>query len=168
MAATVSGGKEINLRVGQGVDVHAFAEGRPLIVGGVNIPYSQGLAGHSDADVLTHAVCDALLGAAGLGDIGHFFPDTDDRYMNADSLHLLTEVMRMLEGVEMKVVNIDATIMAQEPKLTPYMADMKQKLAKTIGVDTARISLKATTTEHMGFVGRREGMAAMAVALLVR
>jgi len=156
----------MSLRVGQGFDVHAFAEGRKFILGGVDIPFSRGLAGHSDADVLTHAVCDALLGAAGLGDIGHFFPDSDEQYKDADSLHLLAGVMRQLDKHGFMVVNIDITVVSQEPRLAPYMAEMKRKLARVAGADISRINIKATTTEHLGFTGREEGVAAMAVALL--
>jgi len=156
----------MNLRVGQGFDVHAFAEGRKFILGGVDIPFSRGLAGHSDADALAHAVCDALLGAAGLGDIGHFFPDSDEQYKDADSLRLLAEVIRQLDRHGFVVVNIDITVMAQEPRLAPYMAEMKRKLARVTGAEISRINLKATTTEYLGFTGRGEGVAAMAVALL--
>jgi len=156
----------MSLHIGQGFDVHAFDDGRKLILGGVHIPYTRGLAGHSDADVLTHAVCDALLGAAGLGDIGHFFPDTDERYKGANSLDLLAEVMRHVNKTGWKVVNIDATVLAQEPKLVPYMPDMIKHLARMIGIETSCINIKASTTEQLGFTGRKEGMAAMAVALL--
>ncbi len=156
----------MSLRIGQGFDVHAFSEGRKLILGGVHIPYPRGLAGHSDADVLTHAVCDALLGAAGLGDIGHFFPDTDNNYKDANSLDLLAEVMRHVGKNGLKVTNMDATVLAQEPKLASYMPDMKRNLAGIIGVDASCINIKASTTEHLGFTGRKEGIAAMAVALL--
>jgi len=156
----------MSLRIGQGFDVHAFSKGRKLILGGVHIPYFQGLAGHSDADVLTHAVCDALLGAAGLDDIGHFFPDTDDEYKNADSLELLAHVMHQVNKNGLKVVNIDATVIAQEPKLALYIAGMKKNLADIIGIDVSGLGIKASTTEHLGFTGRKEGMAAMAVALL--
>ncbi len=156
----------MSLRIGQGFDVHAFSEGRKLILGGVHVPYAMGLAGHSDADVLTHAVCDALLGAAGLGDIGHFFPDTDDRYKDADSLQLLAQVVRLMDQRGLKVLNIDTTILAQEPKFAPYVTSMKKNMAAIIGVDVACLGIKASTTEHLGFVGRKEGIAAMAVALL--
>jgi len=156
----------MSLRVGQGFDVHAFSEGRKLILGGVHVPYARGLAGHSDADVLTHAVCDALLGAAGLGDIGHFFPDTDDRYKDADSLQLLTRVMRLVRKRGLEVVNVDTTILAQEPKIAPFVTTMRTNMAVIIGVDVACLGVKASTTEHLGFVGRKEGVAAMAVVLL--
>ncbi len=156
----------MSLRIGQGCDVHAFSEGRKLILGGVHIPYSRGLAGHSDADVLTHAICDALLGASGLGDIGHFFPDTDDAYKDANSLELLIEVMRHVDKGGWKVVNMDATVLAQEPKLAPFIAGMRKHLAHKIDVDMAAINIKASTTEHLGFTGRKEGIAAMAVVLL--
>ncbi len=156
----------MNLRIGQGFDVHAFSEGRKLILGGVHVPYALGLAGHSDADVLTHAVCDALLGAAGLGDIGNLFPDTDEHYKNAVSLKLLIQVMRLVDKSGLKVVNVDTTILAQEPKLASHIPDMRRNMAVIMGVDVARLSIKASTTEHLGFTGRQEGMAAMAVALL--
>jgi len=156
----------MNLRIGQGCDVHAFAEGRKLILGGVHIPHTRGLAGHSDADVLTHAVCDALLGAAGLGDIGHFFPDTNNAYKDADSLELLAEVMRHVDKGGWEVTNMDATVLAQEPKLAPFIPDMRKHLAHIIGVDISRINIKASTTEHLGFTGRKEGVAVMAVVLL--
>lgn len=157
----------MSLRIGQGFDVHAFCEGRKLILGGVDVPYSRGLAGHSDADVLTHAVCDALLGAAGLGDVGHFFPDTDQSYKDANSLDLLAEVIRHVDKNGLMVANVDATVLAQEPKLASHMPDMKRNLADIIGVDASCINIKATTTEHLGFTGRKEGIAALAVALLM-
>jgi len=157
----------MSLRIGQGFDVHAFCEGRKLILGGVDVPYSRGLAGHSDADVLTHAVCDALLGAAGLGDIGHFFPDTDQSYKDANSLDLLAEVIRHVDKNGLMVAHVDATVLAQEPKLASHMPDMKRNLADIIGVDASCINIKATTTEHLGFTGRKEGIAALAVALLM-
>ncbi len=156
----------MSLRIGQGFDVHAFSEGRKLILGGVHVPYARGLAGHSDADVLTHAVCDALLGAAGLNDIGHFFPDTDGRYKGADSLDLLAEVVRLVDRNGLEVVNVDATILAQEPKFSPYVANMRKNMAAIIGVDITRLGVKASTTEYLGFIGRKEGIAAMAVVLL--
>jgi len=156
----------MNLRIGQGFDVHALTDGRKLILGGVHIPHTRGLAGHSDADVLTHAVCDALLGAAGLDDIGHFFPDTDESYKDADSMELLLQVMRYVDENGFKVVNLDATVLAQEPKLASYMPDMKRNLASKIGVDMSCVNIKASTTEHLGFTGRKEGITAMVVALL--
>jgi len=156
----------MSLRIGQGFDVHAFSKERKLILGGVHIPYARGLYGHSDADVLTHAICDALLGAAGLGDIGHFFSDTDDTYKDANSLELLRDVMQRVNTSGWTLTNMDATVLAQEPKLASYMPEMKRNLAAVIGVDTSRINIKASTTEHLGFAGRKEGIAAMSVVLL--
>lgn len=156
------------IRVGQGFDVHPFAEGRRLVLGGVEIDHPLGLEGHSDADVLAHAISDALLGAGGLGDIGQHFPDTDDAYKDADSMHLLHRVGRMLDEAGWRVINIDATLMAQAPRLSPYFPRMKAALDLALGLDPDRISLKATTTERMGFVGRGEGIAALAVALISR
>ncbi|MFQ5356101.1 MAG: 2-C-methyl-D-erythritol 2,4-cyclodiphosphate synthase [Mariprofundaceae bacterium] len=156
----------MNVRIGQGFDVHAFAGNRRLILGGANIPFHLGLAGHSDADVLTHAVMDALLGAAGLGDIGQHFPDNDLAYKDADSLILLSQVMRHLEAEGWQVGNIDATIIAQEPKLAPFIQTMRENLARVLGVDSRSVNIKATTTELLGFIGRKEGVAVMAVALI--
>jgi len=158
----------MNIRIGQGFDVHAFAKGRKLILGGVEIAHPVGLLGHSDADVLTHALCDALLGAAALGDIGHLFPDTDASYKGADSLLLLAEVMRLVRAKGFELGNADVTVMAQAPKLAPHIATMRQKLAAAMQVDVDCIGVKATTTEKLGFTGRGEGIAAMAVALLTR
>ncbi|HKI59551.1 MAG TPA: 2-C-methyl-D-erythritol 2,4-cyclodiphosphate synthase [Mariprofundaceae bacterium] len=157
----------MNMRVGQGFDVHAFCEGRKLVLGGVEIPYALGLAGHSDADVLIHAVCDALLGAAGLGDIGHHFPDSDPQYAGADSMNLLTRVMQSLNEQGWQVSNLDATVIAQAPKLAPYIAEMARRLAATMAVDVSLINIKATTTEKLGFTGRGEGIAAQAIVMLV-
>ncbi len=154
------------MRIGQGFDVHALVEGRKLVIGGVEIPYSRGLEGHSDADVLLHAICDALLGAAGLGDIGKHFPDTDPRYRGADSRKLLLEVKKKIEDSGFKIVNIDATILAQEPRMAPHVPRMTGNIAEDLGVAPAAINIKATTTEHLGFVGRVEGIAAQAVALI--
>jgi 2-C-methyl-D-erythritol 2,4-cyclodiphosphate synthase len=154
------------MRIGQGFDVHAFAAGRKLVIGGVEIPYGRGLEGHSDADVLLHAICDALLGAAGLGDIGQHYPDTDSKYHEIDSRYLLRDVAKKLKAQKLKVVNIDATIVAQEPRMAPHMARMIGNIAKDLGVKPAAINLKATTTELLGFIGRAEGIAAQAVALL--
>jgi len=155
------------MRVGQGFDVHAFAEGRKLILGGVVIPYHLGLAGHSDADVLIHAMCDALLGAAGLGDIGHHFPDNDPKYAGIDSTKLLAEVMQSLLVKGFKVANIDATVIAQQPKLAPYIAEMRERLSELLGIEREKCNIKATTTEKLGFTGRGEGVAAQAIVLLV-
>ncbi len=156
------------IRVGQGFDVHAFAEGRKLMLGGIEVPYALGLAGHSDADVLIHAICDALLGAAGLGDIGHHFPDSDEKYCNADSKDLLAEVMRLIKSRGWTVGNIDATVVAQAPKLAPFIADMRSCLARLLEIESDAVNIKATTTEHLGFTGRKEGIAAQAVALIQR
>ena len=159
--------RETQMRVGQGYDVHRLATGRKLVLGGVEIPFEQGLAGHSDADVLTHAIIDALLGAAGCGDIGRLFPDTEARYKDISSLILLEEVRKLLVEKEVKIVNIDAVIQAQRPKLAPHMETMERTLASVLQIASAAISLKATTTERLGFVGREEGIAAQAVALVV-
>ncbi|MBE6940482.1 MAG: 2-C-methyl-D-erythritol 2,4-cyclodiphosphate synthase [Ruminococcaceae bacterium] len=154
------------LRIGHGYDVHRLTEGRPLIVGGVTIPYERGLDGHSDADVLVHAVMDALLGAAALGDIGKLFPDQDAAYKNADSILLLQQVGRKLTQLGWQVVNVDATLIAQAPKVAPYITAMRQRIAEALQVDVGQISVKATTEEHLGFTGAGLGMAAHAVALL--
>ena len=154
------------MRIGQGFDVHALAAGRKLVIGGVTIPHDKGLAGHSDADVLLHAICDALLGAAGLGDIGGHFPDSDQQYADIDSRMLLREVARKLAARALRVGNIDATVAAEAPRLAPHIPRMIGNIAADLGVAPARVSVKATTTEQLGFVGRGEGMAALAVALL--
>ena len=154
------------MRIGHGYDVHKLVEGRRLILGGVDIPYEKGLLGHSDADVLTHAVMDALLGAAALGDIGRHFPDNDPAYAGADSLALLRAVISLLEDRGYTVGNVDATILAQAPKLAPYIPTMRQTLAHTMGVDLNQVSVKATTAEGLGFTGEKLGIAAHAVALL--
>ena len=154
------------LRIGQGYDVHRIAEGRSLVLGGVTVPWDRGLLGHSDADVLTHAVMDALSGAARLGDIGNLFPDTDPRYEGISSLLLLKEVARLLREGGYAVVNIDATLLAQRPKIAPYRREMEQRLAETLGIDPEQVSVKATTEEGLGFTGDGSGMAAHAVALL--
>jgi len=154
------------VRIGHGYDVHALVEGRKLILGGVEIPYEKGLLGHSDADVLTHAVMDALLGACALGDIGHLFPDSDPAYAGADSLGLLDRVMEALGEKGFRVGNVDVTVIAQAPKLSPYTAEMREKLAARMGVELDRVSVKATTEEHLGFTGRGEGIAAHAVCLV--
>lgn len=158
----------MTFRIGQGFDVHAFAEDRKLILGGVEIAHPLGLLGHSDADVLTHALCDALLGAAALGDIGHLFPDTDDSYKGADSLVLLAEVMRQVRAKGFELGNADVTVMAQAPKLAPHIGAMRENIAASMQVDMDQIGIKATTTEKLGFTGRGEGIAATAVALLTR
>lgn len=156
------------MRIGHGYDVHRLAEGRRLILGGVDIPWERGLLGHSDADVLTHAVMDALLGAAGLGDIGKHFPDTDPAYAGADSLKLLTHVAGLLEERGYAVGNVDATVLAQRPKLAPHIPRMRDNLARAMGVEPDRVNVKATTEEGLGFTGSGEGMAAHAVALIER
>lgn len=157
----------MKLRVGHGYDVHKLAEGRKLIIGGVEIPHSKGLLGHSDADVLAHAICDALLGAAALGDIGKHFPDTDDRYKGADSLVLLKMVCELIRNKGYEISNVDSTILAQAPKLRPYIDEMRSKLAKAMQLDIDEISVKATTEEKLGFTGREEGIAAHSVVLLI-
>ncbi len=154
------------MRVGHGYDVHALVAGRDLILGGVKIPHAKGLAGHSDADALIHAVCDACLGAAGLGDIGRHFPDSDAQYKNIDSRILLRRVKDAIAAKGWKVANVDATIVAQAPKLAPYMSQMKQNLAADLGIPADSVNIKAGTTEKMGFAGREEGIAAHAVVLL--
>ena len=154
------------LRIGHGYDVHRLVEGRPLVLGGVTIPWERGLLGHSDADVLTHAVMDALAGAARLGDIGQLFPDRDPRYAGISSLKLLTQVGRFLEERGFSVVNIDATLLAQAPKLAPYKEQMAANLAAALGIEAEQISVKATTEEGLGFTGDGSGMAAHAVVLL--
>lgn len=158
----------IGIRIGHGYDVHRLTEGRPLILGGVHIPYERGLLGHSDADVLAHAVMDALLGAAALGDIGGLFPDSDERWRGADSLRLLEQVTALLAENGWEIGNVDATVLAQAPKLALYIPEMRQKLAAAMGVNASQVSVKATTEEHLGFTGAGEGMACHAVALLSR
>ena len=154
------------MRIGHGYDVHRLVEGRSLILGGVRIPFEKGLDGHSDADVLTHAVMDALLGAAALGDIGKLFPDTDDRYLGADSIALLREVDRRLTEAGYRLGNLDVTVIAQRPKLAPYINQLRQNLAAALRTELQNISVKATTEEHLGFTGSGEGIAAHAVCLL--
>jgi 2-C-methyl-D-erythritol 2,4-cyclodiphosphate synthase len=154
------------VRIGQGFDVHPLVEGRKLIIGGVEIAYHKGLDGHSDADVLLHAICDALLGAAGLGDIGRHYPDTDASYAGADSRALLKDVAGKIAARKLKVVNIDATILAQAPRMAPHMARMIANIAADLGIEPGQVNIKATTTEQLGFIGRLEGIAAQAVALL--
>ena len=155
-----------DIRVGNGYDVHRLVEGRKLILGGVDVPHSMGPDGHSDADVLVHALCDALLGAVGAGDIGKHFPDTDPKWKGISSLHLLKEVMRMCKGF--KLANADSVIVAQKPKLAPYIPEMKKNIAAILDVEADQINIKATTTERLGFAGREEGISAYAVALLVK
>ena len=154
------------LRNGHGYDVHRLTPDRPLILGGVTVPYVRGLAGHSDADVLTHAVMDALLGAAGLADIGTLFPDNDGKYLNISSIYLLQQVGQRLEESGVQVVNIDATLIAQAPKIAPYRLAMRQNIAQALGLDVEQVGVKATTEEGLGFTGDGSGMAAHAVALV--
>ena len=154
------------MRIGQGFDVHALVAGRKLIIGGVDIAHDKGLDGHSDADVLLHALCDALLGAAALGDIGRHFPDTDSRYKNADSRMLLREVSRLVQEANYRIVNIDATIIAQAPKMAPHIPAMVNNIAADLGLSRGQVNVKATTTERLGYTGRGEGIAAEAVVLL--
>ena len=154
------------MRIGQGFDVHPLVAGRKLIIGGVEIPYHKGLEGHSDADVLLHAICDAILGAAGLGDIGGHYPDSDTAFAGADSRSLLRDVAQKLGAKKLKVLNIDATILAQAPRMAPHMPRMVANIAADLGIEPAAVNIKATTTEGLGFVGRLEGIAAQAVALL--
>ncbi len=158
----------MSFRIGHGYDVHRLVENRALILGGVTIPYEKGLLGHSDADVLAHAIADALLGAAALGDIGKMFPDTDARYAGADSLALLKEVVQAVKKAGYTPTNIDATVLAQAPKLKPYIVSMRKQLAEACGMDSGTISVKATTEEGLGFTGNGEGIAAHAVCLLER
>ena len=155
------------MRIGTGYDVHRLTAGRPLILGGVTIPHPLGLDGHSDADVLVHAVMDALLGAAALGDIGKLFPDTDERYRGCSSLWLLEQVGEALRRAGWRVGNIDATIVAQRPKLAPHLMAMRENIAHTLGIPAGDVSVKATTEEHLGFTGREEGIAAQAVCLIL-
>jgi 2-C-methyl-D-erythritol 2,4-cyclodiphosphate synthase len=152
------------VHVGIGYDVHALVEGRKLILGGVDIPHVRGLEGHSDADVLMHAICDAILGALGEADIGHFFPNTDPRWQGAPSRMFLNEAARLVGFREGKIINVDATVIAQAPKIFPHIHNMKVNIAEALGLNIQRVGIKATTNEHLGFVGRGEGIAAMAVA----
>ena len=154
------------MRIGHGYDVHRFAENRKLILGGVEIPFEYGLLGHSDADVLLHAISDALLEATALGDIGKLFPDTDDRFLGADSLLLLAEVVRVLEENGYKIVNIDSTVIAQKPKLRGYIDTMRRNIAGACKIDVSQVSVKATTEEKLGFTGRLEGISAHSVCLI--
>ncbi len=158
----------MTMRIGTGYDVHRLVAGRKLIVGGVDIPHEQGLLGHSDADVLLHAICDALLGAAGMGDIGKHFPDTDPAYKGISSLALLAEVRRLIARSEYHVNNIDATIVAERPKMSAYIPEMVANVAAAAGADPSAVNIKATTTEGLGFAGRGEGIAAYAVCTIAR
>ncbi len=156
------------IRVGHGFDVHQLVEGRPCIIGGVTIPYEKGLLGHSDADVLLHAIADSILGALGLGDIGRHFPDTDPAFKDADSLKLLEEVWAMAAEKGYKLGNVDATIIAQKPKMAPYIPQMVEVIAKALDAEVEQVNVKATTTEQLGFTGRGEGIAAQSVVCLVK
>ncbi|QXE93116.1 2-C-methyl-D-erythritol 2,4-cyclodiphosphate synthase [Geomonas subterranea] len=156
------------MRIGHGYDVHRLVEGRKLVLGGVDVPYVKGLLGHSDADVLLHAISDAILGAIGEGDIGKHFPDTDPAYKGADSRKLLRHVMDLAERKEYIIGNVDATIVAQRPKLAPFIQQMRRNIAETLGTGEDRVNVKATTTEELGFAGRGEGIAAYSVALLAK
>ena len=155
-----------SFRIGHGYDVHKLVEGRRLILGGVEIPHTLGLLGHSDADVLVHAVMDALIGAMALGDIGKHFPDNDDKYLGISSIKLLSEVEALLYKNAYTVSNIDVTVIAQKPKLAPYIEEMRENIAKTLGIVRSQVNIKATTEEHLGFTGREEGASAHAVAML--
>lgn len=155
-------------RVGQGYDVHAFAEGRKLILGGIEIPHERGLLGHSDADVLLHTITDAALGAIGEGDIGRHFPDTDPEWKDADSAKLLQYIWEIVEEKGYVLGNVDATIMAQRPKMAPYIEPMRNRIAELLNADASQVNVKATTTEKLGFVGREEGIAALATILLIK
>lgn len=154
------------MRIGHGYDVHKLVPDRDLILGGIKIPYEKGLLGHSDADVLTHALMDALLGAMAVGDIGGMFPDSDDRYLNADSIEMLREVVKLIKKKGFVVVNIDCTVIAQRPKLQPYVGAMRAVYADVLGIDIGRVSVKATTEEHLGFTGEGLGVAAHAMVLI--
>ena len=158
----------MNYRIGNGFDVHAFAAGRKLIIGGIEIPFDKGLAGHSDADVLLHAITDALLGSLALGDIGKHFPDSDNKYKNADSSLFLKESYKLVKGKGYKLGNIDSTIALQQPKLANFLPQMQAKISSLLEVDANQISIKATTTEKLGFTGREEGIAAFAIVLVVK
>lgn len=159
---------DMEFRIGQGFDVHAFAENRKLIIGGVEILHERGLLGHSDADVLLHAICDALLGAAGLGDIGRHYPDNDAKFKDIDSRELLRDVCDQIRDLGWRVCNVDATIIAQAPKMSPHIPDMEENIAGDLDIALEQVNVKATTTERLGFTGRGEGIAAQAVCLLVR
>jgi 2-C-methyl-D-erythritol 2,4-cyclodiphosphate synthase len=158
----------MNYRIGNGFDVHAFTEGRRLILGGIEIPYKKGLAGHSDADVLLHAVCDALLGSLALGDIGKHFPDTDEKYKNIDSSILLKEVHELIKAKGYKLANLDSVVALQKPKLAAFIPQIQKKIASILEAEINQVSIKATTTERLGFTGREEGVAAYAIVLVVK
>ena len=155
------------MRVGQGIDVHPFDQTRPLILGGVRISETGGLSGHSDADAVLHAITDALLGAAGAGDIGHYFPSTGERWRNADSSRFVHEAMRILEDMDAQLANVDVTIIAQQPKLAPHREAMTKSIASLLQLPEGHVNVKATTTDHLGFIGRNEGICAMAIVLIV-
>ncbi len=157
-----------NIRIGNGYDVHRLVAGRKLVLGGVDVPYSLGLAGHSDADVLVHALCDALLGALGAGDIGAYFPDTDTKWKGASSLLFLREIVSMCKEKGFELANADSVLVAEKPKLAPHLPAMKKNIASTLGIAIDQINIKATTTEKLGFAGRGEGIAAYAVVLMVK
>src|SRR5258706_14962417 len=154
------------MRIGQGLDVHALAAGRKLVIGGVEIPYHKGLAGHSDADVLLHAICDALLGAAAMGDIGSHYPDSDPQYSEVNSRELLRATAKKLAAAGFKIVNVDSTIVAEAPRMAPHVARMTGNIAADLGINPAAVSVKATTTENLGYIGRGEGIAGHAIALI--
>jgi 2-C-methyl-D-erythritol 2,4-cyclodiphosphate synthase len=158
----------MRMRVGTGLDVHGFAEGGRLVLAGVDIPHTHGLEGHSDADLVAHAVTDALLGGAGMADIGTYFPSDDDTWKGADSMELLAQVVRMLDDRGCEIVNVDCVVAMQSPKLAPYREAMNANLAATLGIDVERVTVRATTTDHLGFVGRKEGAAAVATCLVLR
>jgi 2-C-methyl-D-erythritol 2,4-cyclodiphosphate synthase len=154
------------MRIGHGYDAHTFTEGRPLILGGVTIPHDKGLAAHSDGDAVLHALCDALLGAAGLGDMGVYFPDTDKKFENIDSRLLLQDVVKLLVKENLTIMNVDLTILAQVPKMAPHILTMRENIAADLNTEIKNINIKATTTERMGFIGREEGLAVHAVTLI--
>jgi 2-C-methyl-D-erythritol 2,4-cyclodiphosphate synthase len=156
------------MRIGHGYDVHRLVENRKLIIGGVEISYEKGLLGHSDADVLLHAICDALLGAAALGDIGKHFPDTDEKYKGADSLRLLEHVGKLLSNMGYKISNIDATVIAQKPKMAPYIQNMRENISRALNIEVDSVNVKATTEEGLGFTGQGEGISAHAVCLIYK
>ena len=158
----------MNVRIGNGFDVHAFAAGRPLVIGGVTVPHDRGLDGHSDADVLLHAIADAILGALAMGDLGRHFPDADPKWKGADSRRLLRQVAAMMQAQRYAIVNADATVIAQAPRLAPFTDAMRANVAADLGCDPSRVSVKATTTDRLGFTGREEGIAALATVLVAQ